>query len=765
MRKIISLNGNQWKCAASDLRAPDVSEIEHLREVFPATVPGDVHLDAPGMGVAARKPGIDLYYGFNKDEGNWVEDRDWWYWTDFNLELEPGQRAWLVLHGADYISWTYLNGNLLGQHEGMFSEQVYELTDQLQGRGQNRLAIRFLAPTRTPDHHITWRNKMLNRYEQLVGADVGCDPARRSTLKFQMSYGWDFAPGIRTIGLWEDVEILVTGAARILSAQARTRSLETGTPRSRATLDVEFEADCKELTPTEFTISLFEEYPEPKPDNPVLVARLTIPDLAGRQKRSVTLELDDPKLWFPWDHGPQNLYELEIVAYQAGKPVDRFTQSLGIRAIQSPGPIGQPFSSGGAVQINGLPIFLRGASWVPVDAIPARVSGQDYEELLKLAKDANLNCLRVWGGGLREKKAFYDLCDRMGILVWQEFPLACAFYTYYPSSQEYLSLLDSECRAIVRTLRNHPAIFLWCGGNEFEPKSNAHVVDAVRRVVAEEDGSRLFLDVSPSAGESHNWNVWHQYYPPEAYRDDPARMLSEFGLQSPPAPESLRRFIPADALWPPGAAWKYHKAQLGKLRHYAAPFGAMDTLDGFVRASQASQAYGLKIGIEHVRRRKLATAGFIVWQLNSPWPSIDWAVVDYYRKPKLAYEAIRQSANPVLIALEFALRGYEPGETFSASVWVINDRGASYSDCSAEIVVQGAKVFTSSLEIGPASAEKIGDFTVNLPEGPLQVECRLTQKDDVLSENSYSLKDFDGRWVPRALLKRLELRLRGAPAA
>lgn len=759
MRKIISLNGNRWKCAASGLPAPDASEIGHLPDVFAATVPGDVHLDV----LAASKPETDLYYGFNKEQANWVEERDWWYWTDFKLELESDQRAWLVLHGADYVSWTYLNENLLGQHEGMFSEQVYEITDYL--HSENQLAIRFLAPTRFPDHRISLTNKILNRYEQLVGADVGCDPERRSTLKFQMSYGWDFAPGIRTIGLWDDVEILVTGATRIHSAQVRTRSLVIDPPRSTAALDIEFEVDCKELTPTEFSISLYEEYPNPKLDNPVLVRHLAIPDLAGRRKLSLAVELEDPKPWLPWDHGSQNLYELEIVAYQGGKRVDRFVQSMGVRTIDLSGPTGHPFSDGGMLEMNGTPIYLRGASWVPVDAIPGRVSEPDYQDLLRLAKDANLNCLRVWGGGLREKKAFYDLCNRMGILVWQEFPLACAFYTHYPASLEYLSLLRSECGAIVRTLRNHPAIFLWCGGNEFDPQSNSQVVETVRRVVLEEDGTRLFLDVSPSAGESHNWNVWHQFFPPEAYRQDTARMLSEFGLQSCPAPESLRRFIPADALWPPGAAWKYHRAQLEKLRHYAAPFRAADSLDDFVRASQTSQAYGLKIGIEHVRRRKLATAGFLVWQLNSTWPSIDWAILDYYRTPKLAYEVIKAIANPLLISLDYALRGYKPGEPFSASVWIINDQGTHYSDCTAEIYVDDARIYTSSLEIGPASVQKIGDVKVDLPEGFLKVRCRLTQMDHILSENSYSLKDFDGRWIPWSMIKRLELRMRGASSA
>jgi len=756
MRKVISLNGNRWKCAASAMETPDASEIERLRDVYPATVPGDVHLDVLNV----TQPGVDLYYGANKELGNWVEDHDWWYWIDFNLALEPGQRAWLVLHGADYVSWTFLNGSLLGQHEGMFSEQSYEITALL--RGENRLAVRFLAPTRFPDHQISLYNRYLNRYEQVVGADVGCDPQRRSTLKCQMSYGWDFAPGIRTIGLWDDVEIVVTGAARVLSARVRNTALAPEAEPKRALLGIDFEVDSQAPAPTEFTMALYEVYPDPKPGQAVATARLAVPSLAGRQTLSLVLTIDDPKLWFPWDHGPQNLYELEIAAAQNGRAVDRFSQVIGIRSVASPGPSGQPFSGSGALSLNGQTIFMRGAAWVPADAIPARVTEQDYRALLTLAKEANLNCLRVWGGGLREKQAFYDLCDRMGLLVWQEFPLACAFYTHYPTSAEYLALLGSECAAIVRTLRHHPAIFLWCGGNEFDPKMNAHVVATVRRVAAEEDGTRLFMDVSPSLGESHNWNVWHQFYPSEAYRQDAARMLSEFGLQAPPAVASLKKFIPAPELWPPGPAWRYHKAQLKKLTHYAAPFLTGSTLDDFVQASQLAQAYGLKMGIEHVRRHKLSTAGFSLWQLNSPWPSIDWAVIDYYRIPKLAYAAIRQAANPILIALEFDLRRYQAGGSFSAAVWVINDHNTAYPDCSAEIALGGATLFRGGVELGPASIQKLGDVTATLPEGALGVDCRLTRRGQVLSENSYDLMAFDGRWNLHARLTRLQLQLRGA---
>jgi beta-mannosidase len=366
----------------------------------------------------------------------------------------------------------------------------------------------------------------------------------------------------------------------------------------------------------------------------------------------------------------------------------------------------------------------------------------------------------VWGGGLREKEAFYALCDEMGLLLWQEFPLACAFATRYPRTPEYLALVHAETRAIVRDLRNHPSILLWCGGNEFSPGRNRPVVEAMSRAAAE-DPSRPFWPASPHRLDSHNWAIWHCFEAPSAYRRDLAGFASEFGLQAPPSVEALRRFIPPDELWPPGPAWTYHSAGLDKLRRYAQPLlrPGDDSLEEFVRASQQAQALGLQIAIEHYRRRKAeGCGGALVWQLNEPWPAICWALLDYYREPKPAYETVKRVFSPILVSLDYSLRAYHGGDSLAMDVWLINDTIEAAAGCELEIaLVDGAgrrgQERCLSVDVTPSSARVVDRVEWTLPAGEgWRVICCLVHKGRVLSENEYDLAAHDGlgpKWWQR----------------
>jgi beta-mannosidase len=734
VRQLISLNGPAWWLAESSLCAPDVTEIERIEaQSLAASVPGEVRLDLMHAG---RLTG-DLFYGYNNEAGRWVEKRDWWYWRDFDLVIRPGQRAWLRLHGADYVTWTFLNGQLLGQHEGMFSRQVYEVTRL--AREHNRLAVHFMAPARLARRRSDLWRRILNRVEQHL-IDVACDPDRRDTLKCQMSYGWDFAPALRTIGLWDDVDVVITGEVALFDVQVKTRLLP-----NRAALTILLDADTLEPGPATFALSLAGQSLESAPAGRSF--EVTLP--AGRSRLTFEIDVPEPRLWFPWDHGEPNLYTLTIQARRGGRMLDSVTESVGLREIVWKRNPGSPSdTSEWTLMVNGQPVYLRGANWVPADALPARVAEADYRALLGMARSANLNVLRVWGGGLREKKAFYDLCDRMGLLLWQEFPLACTRITRYPRSPEYLSLVEAEVRDIIRQVRNHPSVILWCGGNEFDPQQNRPVIEAMRRAATTEDDTRPFYDASPAGGDSHNWRVWHACRPPEEYRQDLTQLMSEFGLQAPPVVKSLKRFIPTNELWPPGRAWKYHRAQMPKLRYYQISNAKYQIskglgLDEFVEATQRAQARGIQIAVEHARRRKYATSGFLVWQLNSPWPAIDWALVDYYRVPKLAYHRLAEIANPLLVSLDYPSGRYAPGDVFSADVWVINDWPRDWPGCRVEIALQGMQqVFEVSAKRD--CAEVIGCVAWTLPEGDWHATCRLTQGEETLSINHYDLRERDG---------------------
>jgi len=730
-RQIIDLGGDDWQVGRSpptaDPHRAAWQELEQVDEWLPATVPGNIRADLVRAG---RLP--DLHPGRQVEAAQWVDDHCWWLSRDFSLDLTPDRRVHLVLRGVDYLSDLFLNGHHLGRHEGMFSPQVYDVTRCVQA--DNRLAVRIVGSRWLPADRSTAWGKLLNRIEsRLVGLSDRF-PDRRDTLKCQMGFGWDFAPPLRTMGLWDDLFLVIGGDPFIRDLVVRQRGDE-----EEGRLAVMVEMDARQAAQVRVRCLLTGETFEAEP----VVMERPAELLPGGNCCPVELAIHRPRLWWPWDHGQPDLYRLTVEVEGSGRLLDRVTHTVGLRQVGW---------ENGRLSVNGRRIYARGANWVPANILPGLVNRDDYHALLTLARQANMNLLRVWGGGLREKAAFYDLCDRLGILVWQEFPFACAFIAPYPRSREYLRLVEAEARAIVRDLRHHPCLALWCGGNEFSPRRNAPLVATLQRVVAAEDPTRPFLPASPADGDRHNWLVWHHFQPPAAYRRDTALFASEFGLQAPPEVESLRRFIPAEELWPPGPAWTCHGAGLNKLWRYARPFlaGRPVSCEEFVRASQRAQAHGLQIAIEHYRRRKAqGCGGALVWQLNEPWPAISWALLDFYRRPKPAYETVKRLFNPLLVSLDYPLQQYKGGDELCADVWLLNDRHEALDGCLVEVLLwdgqgQAVERFTCILDVAADSAAIVGQVDWLLPPGGgWRVTCRLSRGGQVLTANEYDLAVHD----------------------
>jgi beta-mannosidase len=246
--------------------------------------------------------------------------------------------------------------------------------------------------------------------------------------------------------------------------------------------------------------------------------------------------------------------------------------------------------------------------------------------------------------------------------------------------------------------------------------------------------------------------VWHQFQPPAAYRGDTASFVSELGLQAPPDVETLQRFIQPEDLWPPGNSWAFHGAGLEKLRRYSRPFltGGASTLETFVRASQRAQVHGLQIAIEHYRRRKAGgCGGVLIWQLNEPWPAVSWALLDFFRQPKPAYETVRRLLDPVLVSVDYAPTRFQAGDELSADVWIVNDRSEALPGCRLEVVLWEAMglpaaQFVRTVDVAASSAQVVGHFCWRLPAvGGWRMTCHMSQGDRVLAENEYDLGDHD----------------------
>jgi beta-mannosidase len=735
-REIVSLSGEGWRLgrapAGAGLDDAAWDEQERVARWLPATVPGDVRADLVRAG---HLP--DPYVGQQAAAGRWVDDHCWWLVRDWHQTRAPGERVHLIIRGLDYLGDIYLNGRHLARHEGMFAPQHYDVGGLLVA--ENRLAVRLAGARWLPQDRSTALEKLLNRVEARAGSLSPAFPDRRDTLKCQMGFGWDFAPVLPGLGLWDDVYLTGSGNPCIHDVVVRTTLAQ-----HVAILDVEVALDTHAGPPAAGRVRLACTLAPETFAGPVHHAEETVALSPGTVRRRVAMRISAPRLWWAWDQGRPDLYRLSVRVEDEAGTLDIHEQTVGLRQIEL---------DGWTLHVNGRPVYCRGANWVPAGIFPGTVRRDDYRTLLELARAANMNTVRVWGGGLREKPAFYDACDHLGILVWQEFPFACAFLTRFPRATGYLRLVEAEARGIVRDVGSHPSLAVWCGGNEFDPGRNAPLVDTLHRAVEAEDGTRPFLPASPAGGDSHDWSVWHHFEPPAAYRRTHPGFASEFGLQAPPGVQALRRFLPPDELWPPGASWAFHGANIDKLWRYARPFlprGEEVTLESFVAASQRAQAEGLRIAVEHYRRLKAqGNGGALVWQLNEPWPAISWALLDHDRSPKPAYDTVRRAFQPLLASVDYPLRCYRPGDELPLRVWVIHD-GAEPLPGSRVLVRlldaagREAERVEAKVDVAPASATPVAGARWILPSGGgwRLVAC-IEHGSIVVSENEYDLAACD----------------------
>jgi beta-mannosidase len=730
-RRIVNLGGTAWRFGRVpgrplEFRSDDRAQVE---EWLPATVPGNVRSDLLHLGRID-----DPFFGTNNEASQRVDEYDWWYTSPLDVRLDDGERAFLCFEGIDYISAVWLDETELGRHEGMFSRQVYEITEFAIHSG-SQVAVRIWGSSSLPPRHLEWWEKLWSPLARVLDRGNDPFPDRSATLKCQMSFGWDFAPRLRTMGLWDDVTLMITRGIVLSDLFVQAHPEEA---RARINLAATIDSDARQRAIAEIRM-------RPRGDISPKNQRWEFP-LAlqtGRQMTALELVLPETRLWQPWDRGEPGLYDLELRIVCDGEAVDSVRETFGIRTVGlAPNPGTQRGDENWTFLLNGQPEFVRGANWVPLDALPGRVRREDYQATITMAKEAGINLLRVWAGGLREKKAFYDLCDEQGIMVWQEFPLACLLLGHFPRSERFRKLLRQEATAMVRQLRNHPSLALWCGGNEFSYRRNRRIVDTLEEVVAAEDGTRPFRRTSPGRGDTHNWLVWHGKAPISEFQKDNSPFVSEFGLQSAPGLSSLSRFLPRENIFPPDDLWRYHCVQMEKLQRYVNPLFS-GSWEEWVTATQRAQAHGLQVAIEHFRRRKYRTSGTMFWQLNDPWPAISWSIIDHYGQPKLAWERLKSLYGPVLVSLEFPLRKYATGDLFRARVWVVNDLLTPFRDCLLEVLLNGRHLSSVTVSLPPDSCQQVGWVESALGEDAQELLMVLWHGGRILSSNEYDLSYYD----------------------
>ncbi len=746
-RHILSLNDSNWR-VGSVAQKPfgAVNDLAEARDWLPATVPGDVRLDLLRAGKIS-----DPFFGDQNESSQWVDARDWWYEHTVELESETanGQRAFLVCDGIDYQSAIFFNGKPLPRHVGMFSRQTYELPTPNAPRSSS-LAIRIWGSDALPRWHTTPAQKLWGRLiAPLFTPPEHPYPDRYATLKCQMQFGWDIALRLRTCGIWDDTRIAIVQSVFIHNVFVKAKLKPDSDHSANVHVALTLDSDCAQTARVWCAVRGKNFSPPPQ------TFKFDLPLERGKQTHAIVFDLAQARSWQPWDRGEPNLYDLEIrVESLAGEPFDTLTETFGVREFElacAPNALrgAEPWH----FVVNGKREFLRGANWVPLDAIPGRLTRDDYAARLHQARDANINFLRVWGGGLREKRAFYDLCDELGILVWQEFPFAGAILDRFPRDAAFLDLVQDECGAIVRALRNHPSLVVWCGGNEFNTRGNAAIVRTLAQVVQREDGTRPFKPASPYRDESHNWSVWHRRANLRDYRNDVSPFLSEFGLQALPNRESLEKFLPVEAIAAPHRLWDYHRAQLPKLERYARsvlslrkatrPSNLQSTVSELIDATQRAQMFAHQIAIEHVRRRKPQTAGVAIWQLNDCAPMISWSVIDYYGAPKRAYTELQKLYAPVLVSFDYPLAARKPGERVRGELWLINDLRSTFTNATVRVLHNDTEIFSRRVNIEADSAVRLDALEVVLAQGANTLRVIAAWGPAPLSDHEYDLNFCD----------------------
>ena len=606
-----------------------------------ATVPGSVYHD---LLTAGQIP--DPFYRDNENEALKIMDNDFVYSRSFTVPASLLENDAVVLHcdGLDTLATVTVNGTVVGTAKNMHRTYEFDVKGVLRA-GENTISVKFDSPTRYIKEAYAQ-----SRADGSSDAMVGFPLIRKAHCMF----GWDWGPRLPDSGIWRDIRILGIRTARIRDVYVVQRH-ESG----KVALEVSTHV-------TEITGSA-----------PVAV-KVTAPDgtVFTAQGEHALIEIENPRLWWPNGLGEQPLYRVEVTL---GDGLDSWCKRIGLRTLtvtRKKDAWGESFSH----CVNGVDVFAMGADYIPEDNLLPRVNPERTRRLLEDAKAANMNCVRVWGGGYYPEDYFYDTCDELGLLVWQDFMFACAVYNL---TEDFEENIRAEFVDNIRRLRHHASLALWCGNNEMEQfvaagewvSSLAQKADYIKmyeyilpKVLKDEDPQTFYWPASPSSGGSfdepqdpnrgdvHYWDVWHGLKPFTDYRNYLFRYVSEFGFQSFPCMETIESFTAPEDRNVFSYVMEKHQRNAsanGRIVSYLSQMYLYPgELTNLVYASQLLQAQAMQYGVEHWRRNRNdgRCMGAVVWQLNDCWPVASWASIDYYGRWKALHYYEKRFFAPVLIS-------------------------------------------------------------------------------------------------------------------
>ena len=708
--------------------------------VVPATVPGSVYHDLLSAG---KIP--DPFYRDNETEALKLMEHEFHYSRSFQADgaLLDSQSVLLRCEGLDTLATIYVNGTVAGLADNMHRTWEFDVKALLR-EGENTIAVHFASPT-----------KFIRESYDVSPADGSSDAmvGFPNLRKCHCMFGWDWGPRLPDAGIWRDIELIGVDAARI-----------------RDVLVEQFHEDGKVSLKISTHVTKLAEIPYE------VKVSVTAPDgsvLRG-EGEVCEIEVPNPQLWWPAGYGAQPLYTVEVELFAGAAALDSWKKRIGLRTMtvsRVKSENGESFSH----CVNGVDIFAMGMDYIPEDNLLPRVTPERTRRLLEDARAANCNLLRVWGGGYYPDDWFYDACDELGLLVWQDFMFACAVYNLTDAFEETIT---AEFTDNVRRLRSHPSLALWCGNNEMEiftakdlwVKNMRQKSDYIKifhyiipKVLKAEDPQAFYWPSSPSSGgdfdepwddkrgDVHDWDVWHGMKPFTDYRNYLFSYVSEFGFQSFPCMETIESFtLPEDRNVFSYVMEKHQRnaSANGKIISYLSQMYLYPAdLDKLVYASQLLQAQAMQYGVEHWRRNRGRCMGAVIWQLNDCWPVASWAGIDYFGRWKaLQYYAKRFFA-PVLVSCNET--GLLNQEGISVNTEHIDPKKAAQLNVSNETMQPfTGKVFWS-LRRPDASVLEEGSFDVSVPalSAVWMPEQDFTRYDAYDCYYAYRLADGAGNTV------------------
>lgn len=726
----------KWQINAYQPYVPIISRTVETNGVlggilFPvdAEVPGSIYNDLYKAGVIR-----DPYYERNSLECAWVKDYWWIYETTFSTaDIPKDRRLYLRFEGIDYKASIILNGKCLRVHTGTFIPCEVDITDHVAADGQNFLKV------------------MLEQAPFEMGQIGRTSQVRRYKPRF--TYRWDFAPMLVGIGLYDKVTLESSGPLKLEDSFVRSRKEE-----GRWFIDCENTLTA--FAGCEATITYSAQFE----GETVAAAAVRRKVEAGTLEAKTSLEIPDPHLWWPNGHGEQALYQVTVHVEADGRESDEACFQTGLRTLEYRRCEGASEDSlPYCPVINGKPIYIKGVNMVPLDSMHGAVSEEKTAAVLQAARDAHVNLVRVWGGGVIESECFYAACDRLGILILQDFLQSSSGIDSEPSKNPgFLAMLDQSARAMVKERRNHVCLTFWTGGNELTTMpdekggycpvgyDDANIA-MLKRIVDEYNPGVLMLPTTGSGpndvfrpgepGRNHDvhapWKYWFdqkgfscEYH--KFYNNSDSQLHSEMGVDGMGNYETLKKILLPENLKVTdigrNLTWRHRAEWWDTLGRDEGFFGKFEEneLEEFIACSQMIQYEGVRYALEANRRRAFRNCGSILWQFNEPWPNISCTnVVDYYGNPKAAYYAVRAAYRCVAPTLRYDGLFPEAGESARFAPCLCND-GAGMPGVFRAVVRIGGEEYSAHVEevyMAENGVTEMGSFCVTPPESGLMEIC------------------------------------------